>query len=67
MPLASTNSRAISAACHPSDKDTRDGYLFPVTWGVTEIENGIGHCTITTAADIMTIKEADANGVKSFK
>lgn len=67
MPLVSTNSRAISAACHPPDEDKHDGHLFPVIWGVTEIEDGIGHCTVTTAADIATMTNAAASGAKSFK
>lgn len=68
MPLVSTNSRAISAACHPPDRDREAGYLLPVIWGVTEInDEGIGHCTFTTAADIKTVRDAGAYGAKTFK
>ena len=67
MPLVSTNSLAISAACHPPEEDKEGGYLMPVIWGVTEIDsNGVGHCTVTTAADIQTLKEAHESGATSF-
>jgi len=49
MRMVSTNSRAISAACHIMQQDQQSGYLLPVQWGVVEIEGGIGHCTFTTA------------------
>jgi hypothetical protein len=48
--MVSTDSRAISAACHTLITD-RDGYLLPVTWGVLEIERGVGRCAFTTATD----------------
>ncbi|KAI1080057.1 hypothetical protein F5B20DRAFT_542097 [Whalleya microplaca] len=48
--MVSTNSLAISAACHTLTKDRDDGYLFPVQWGVVEIKDGIGHCTFTSAS-----------------
>ncbi|KAK7991410.1 hypothetical protein PG988_000204 [Apiospora saccharicola] len=50
MRMVSTNSQAISAACHPLAGDREEGYLLPLRWGVVEMnENGIGHCTFTTA------------------
>lgn len=50
MRMASTNSMAISAACHCPAEDREFGYQLPIQWGVVEIgEDGIGHCTFTTA------------------
>ncbi|KAK8085738.1 hypothetical protein PG997_007009 [Apiospora hydei] len=50
MRIVSTNSRAISAACHALEEDRKEGYLLPLRWGVVEIkEGGVGHCTFTTA------------------
>lgn len=50
MRMVSTNSRAISAACHPLEGDREEGYLLPLRWGVVELkEDGVGHCTFTTA------------------
>jgi hypothetical protein len=67
MPLVSTSSLAISAACHPPEEDKAGGYLMPVIWGVTEIDaNGVGHCTVTTAADILTLTEAHESGATVF-
>jgi hypothetical protein len=51
IPLASTCSAAISAACHPPPGD-EDAYLFPLQWGVVSVHDGIGHCSLTTARDI---------------
>jgi hypothetical protein len=51
MVLASTCSATISAACHPPPRDDQ-AYLFPVQWGVVANENGIGHCSLTTARDV---------------
>lgn len=52
MPIVGTNSRAISAACHVLPRDVEEGYLKPLRWGVLSIdENGIGHCSFTTAPD----------------
>lgn len=51
MPLASTCSAAISAACHPH-KDDNEAFSFPVVWkDVSEAEDGIGHFSFTTRAD----------------
>jgi len=51
MPVAGSNSAAISASCHPPDHGT-DAHLKPVMWGAVshgvedDIEIGqIGHCT----------------------
>jgi hypothetical protein len=49
MRMVSTNSKAISAACHAVDEDVRDGYLLPVQWGVVSMDQGIPHCAFTTA------------------
>ncbi|KAI2473651.1 hypothetical protein F4781DRAFT_440988 [Annulohypoxylon bovei var. microspora] len=49
MRMVSTNSMAISAACHVLPEDIKDGYLLPVQWGVVEMKNGVGKCAFTTA------------------
>ena len=49
MRLASTNSRAISAACHVLEEDRESGYLLPVQWGVVEFRDGVGKLAFTTA------------------
>ncbi|KAI1476100.1 hypothetical protein F4774DRAFT_394652 [Daldinia eschscholtzii] len=51
MSMVSTNSMAISAACHALKEDREEAYLLPVQWGVVEIKDGIGKCTFTTAPD----------------
>jgi hypothetical protein len=52
MRMVSTNSLAISAACHVLDNDQADGWQLPVRWGVVEIDaEGVGHCAFTTAPD----------------
>lgn len=56
MPLVSTNSRAISAACHTLDEDRADSYLLPVQWGVVKIERGVGHAAFTTAYDMKAVE-----------
>ena len=43
IPLASTCSAAISAACHRPPDDV-DAAVLPVQWGVVSTKNGIGHC-----------------------
>jgi hypothetical protein len=48
MPVTSTCSAAISAACHPDENEPDDFYLKKVGWGVTSIKDGIGHCTFST-------------------
>ncbi|KAK4211282.1 hypothetical protein QBC37DRAFT_402664 [Rhypophila decipiens] len=52
MRLVSTNSRAISAACHVLPSDRKDGYLLPVRWGVVEMRDGVGKCAFSTSPDI---------------
>lgn len=47
MPLASTCSAAISAACHPSPDDI-DAAVLPVQWGVVSTKDGIGHCSFSS-------------------
>jgi len=58
LPIVSTNSAAISAACHCPLEDV-DAYLLPVKWGVTEPgkrPDDPGHCCLTTARDIEEVK-----------
>ncbi|KAI1408787.1 hypothetical protein F5Y13DRAFT_204536 [Hypoxylon sp. FL1857] len=60
MSMASTNSMAISAACHVLQEDREDGYLLPVQWGVVEIKDGVGKCAFTTApANRIKMPEAE--------
>ena len=49
MPLASSCSAAISAACHPPSEDI-DAAVLPVQWGaVGEVrKREVGHCTFTS-------------------
>jgi hypothetical protein len=47
MPVASTCSAAIAAACHPSKKEQEDAPLLPIKWGVTDMLDGAGHCTFS--------------------
>lgn len=47
MPLASTCSAAISAACHRPPDDV-DAAVLPVQWGVVSTKNGIGHCSFSS-------------------
>lgn len=49
MRMVSTNSLAISAACHAHPRDRRDGYSLPVRWAVVKSSSGYGHCAFTTA------------------
>ncbi|KAI1746556.1 hypothetical protein F4782DRAFT_544181 [Xylaria castorea] len=52
MRMVSTNSLAISAACHVPGGDKTHGYQLPLQWGVVEIDGtGAGHCSFTTAPD----------------
>ncbi|KAK1490984.1 hypothetical protein CTAM01_10477 [Colletotrichum tamarilloi] len=55
MPMVSTNSLAISAACHVLREDQDGGYLLPVQWGVLSMTGGVGKCAFTTAA-VNTVK-----------
>ena len=48
MPLVSTCSVAISAACHRPVEDV-DAHLLPVQWGVvTADDEKVGRCAFTT-------------------
>lgn len=48
IPLASSCSAAISAACHPPSDDV-DAAVLPVQWGVIEAaSDGVGHCSFTS-------------------
>jgi hypothetical protein len=48
MKMVSTNSKAISAACHCPEEEKPAGYLFPVQWAVVEWSHGVGHCSMMT-------------------
>lgn len=60
MPLVSTCSAAISAACHAHPDDTDVGFL-PVKWGyVSDLPgNGPGRLTFTTARDVWYPSDED--------
>lgn len=49
IPLASSNSYAISAACHPPEEDI-DAALKPVMWGEVQAgsDSEVGHCSFTS-------------------
>lgn len=52
MSLVSTNSRAISAACHVLPEEVKDSYLLPIRWAVVEVDEfAICHCAFTTKLD----------------
>ena len=52
IPMASTSSLAISAACHRPAEDT-EAHLLPLRWGVVSWDGrrGVGHCAFSTKAD----------------
>lgn len=52
IPMASTSSLAIAAACHRPREDY-DAHLLPLRWGVVSWEGSIGHCAFSTEADDM--------------
>ncbi|KAL8992384.1 MAG: hypothetical protein Q9169_007142 [Polycauliona sp. 2 TL-2023] len=47
MPMSGTCSGAISAACHPSTDDDEVA-MMPVQWGVTQVKDGVGHCSFSS-------------------
>jgi hypothetical protein len=47
MPVTSTCSAAISASCQPGLDEVPDAFLYPIQWGVTHTENGIGHTSFS--------------------
>ncbi|KAL8645139.1 MAG: hypothetical protein Q9226_007434 [Calogaya cf. arnoldii] len=47
MPMAGSNSAAISAACHAPPEDV-DASVLPVMWGVVSMEDNTGHCCFTS-------------------
>lgn len=49
IPMASSCSATMSAACHPPPDDD-DCHLKPVRWGVLDAEYEIRHCTFTSQA-----------------
>ena len=53
IPLVSTCSAAISAACHRPRLDN-EAHMFQVQWGVVseDEQSRIGHCSLTTARDV---------------
>jgi hypothetical protein len=54
LPVASTSSAAISAACHRPDED-EDASLLPVRWGVIPTDEPAWkaqHCSLTTCAEV---------------
>lgn len=64
MPIVSTNSRAISAACHVPPNDVKEGYLKPLGWGVVWAKNGLVHCSFTTA-QVREPYEKESDGIPS--
>lgn len=54
MPLTSTCSAAISAACHRPEAD-KEAHLLPVQWGVAgrdDQDNDVYFCSFTTSRDV---------------
>ena len=51
MPLVSTCSAAISAACHRPPADD-EAHLFPVQWGVVTEGEKTARCAFTTWRDV---------------
>lgn len=57
MPLASTCSAAISAACHRPEAD-KEAHLLPVQWGVEgKDDEGVDHCSFTTSQTVTAPSE----------
>jgi hypothetical protein len=53
MPLASTCSAAISAACHRPEAD-KEAHLLPVKWGVVGTnDRNMEYCSFTTSRDVV--------------
>ena len=54
MPLVSTCSAVISAACHQPWPHDKEAHLFPVRWGEQSGDpgSGVGHYCFTTQRDI---------------
>ena len=54
MPLVSTCSSVISAACHQPLPQDKEAYLLPVQWGVESVDSHsrVGHCCFTTRRDV---------------
>ncbi|KAI7776449.1 hypothetical protein LA080_005341 [Diaporthe eres] len=52
MSLVSSNSRAISDACHVLAEEVKDSYLLPIRWAVVEVDEFASrHCAFTTKSD----------------
>jgi hypothetical protein len=47
MPVTSTCSAAISAAIHPAPYEDEDADAQLLSWGVTDVSEGFGHCTFS--------------------
>jgi hypothetical protein len=59
MPLASTCSAAISAACHPPAADT-EAHLLPVQWGIIPSPaNEPQRCAFTTYRSVKAPEEGE--------
>jgi hypothetical protein len=58
IPMASSCSASISAACHPHPDDN-EVYLFPLQWGVVFDREGIGHCSLTTDREATSPKDGE--------
>ena len=59
MPLASTCSAAISAACHPPAADM-EAHLLPVQWGVIpSAANKPRRCALTTFRQVRAPEEGE--------
>ncbi|KAK3339648.1 hypothetical protein B0T25DRAFT_523385 [Lasiosphaeria hispida] len=65
MRMVSTNSRAISAACHVLPEDQESGFLLPVQWGVVAVSQGVGKCAFTTAPQQEMVETED--GVRGVR
>lgn len=68
IPLVGSCSAAISAACHRPNEDV-DASRKGVMWGVVGVENGVGHCCITSLevetpvmGDLYAGRDADRKG-----
>ena len=59
MPLVSTCSAAISAACHAPLED-KEAYLLPVQWGIISEEGeGPARCSFTTLRTVRAPRSGD--------
>lgn len=68
MPLVSSCSAAISAACHRPSEDT-DAHLLPILWGVVDEPGPMGEgnekpgrCSFTTSRNVRQPEEGEVFG-----